>query len=164
MRPLLDKMEAKYGDKLFRPEETMWNVGQGAAMLAMNPGEYYSNQFINIVLSDNSRYEILKPNTPIRNWQHTCHFGIVDSSKEARFVFGGSPDIETSSEKYKTLSVPAYRFLQEKIILRSTVDENMVFTAVAGSDMRQNIFCRLWEYPQLKFYYKLPKGDLPDVE
>ena len=102
LRPLLEKMNDKYGDKLFFPEETMWNVGQGAAMLAMTPGGYYANQSIGIVLSDNAYYEILKPDTPIRGWEHTCHFGIVDSSKEARFVFGGSPDIEAAPERYKT--------------------------------------------------------------
>lgn len=160
LRPLLDKMEAKYGDKLFRPEETMWNVGQGAAKLATTPGEYYSNQSIGIVLSDNAYYEILKRDTPIRNWEHTCHFGIVDSTKEARFVFGGSSDIEVSEERFKTLPVPAYRFLQEKIKLTTTIDQNMIFTAVAGSDMRPSEFRRLWEYPQLKCYYKLPEGKI----
>lgn len=160
LRPLLDKMEAKYNDKLFRPEETMWNVGQGAAKLATTPGEYYSNQSIGIVLSDNAYYEILKPDTPIRNWTHTCHFGIVDSTKEARFVFGGSPDIEVSKERFKTLPVPAYRFLQEKIKLTTTIDQNMIFKAVAGSDMRPAEFRRLWEYSHLKCYYKLPEGKI----
>ena len=125
LRPLLEKMNDKYGDKLFFPEETMWNVGQGAAMLAMTPGGYYANQSIGIVLSDNAYYEILKPDTPIRGWEHTCHFGIVDSSKEARFIFGGSPDIEAAPERYKTLTIPAYRFLQEQIILNASVDQNM---------------------------------------
>lgn len=156
LRPLLEKMNDKYGDKLFFPEETMWNVGQGAAMLAMTPGGYYANQSIGIVLSDNAYYEILKPDTPIRGWEHTCHFGIVDSSKEARFVFGGSPDIEAAPERYKTLTIPAYRFLQEQIILNASVDQNMVFIAIAGSNMRPAEFRRLWEYTQLKCYYKLP--------
>lgn len=156
LRPLLEKMNDKYGDKLFSPEETMWNVGQGAAMLAMTPGGYYANQSIGIVLSDNAYYEILKPDTPIRGWEHTCHFGIVDSSKEARFVFGGSPDIEAAPERYKTLTIPAYRFLQEQIILNASVDQNMVFIAIAGSNMRPAEFRRLWEYTQLKCYYKLP--------
>lgn len=122
----------------------------------MTPGGYYANQSIGIVLSDNAYYEILKPDTPVRGWEHTCHFGIVDSSKEARFVFGGSPDIEASPEKYKTLPVPAYRFLQEQIILNASVDQNMVFTVVAGSNMQPAEFRRLWEYTQLKCYYKLP--------
>ena len=156
LRPLLEKMEAKYGDKLFFPEETMWNVGQGAAMLSMNPGGYYANQSIGIVLSNNAYFELLKPDTPIQGWERTCHFGIVDSSTEARFVFGGSPDIEASPERFKTLSVPAYRFLQEQIVLRATIDQDMVFIAIAGSNMRTSEFRRLWEYTHLKCYYKLP--------
>ena len=156
LRPLLEKMDEKYGDKLFFPEETMWNVAQGAAMPAMTPGDFYSSQSIGIVLSDDAYYEILKPDTPVQGWEHTCHFGIVDSSKEARFVFGGSPDIEASPERFKTLSVPAYRFLQEQIVLKATIDPNMVFTVIAGSNMQPSEFRRLWEYTQLKCYYKLP--------
>ena len=156
LRPLLEKMDEKYGDKLFFPEETMGNVPQGAAMLSMTPGDFYSSQSIGIVLSDDAYYEILKPDTPVQGWEHTCHFGIVDSSKEARFVFGGSPDIEASPERFKTLSVPAYRFLQEQIVLKATIDPNMVFTVIAGSNMQPSEFRRLWEYTQLKCYYKLP--------
>ena len=40
LRSLIEKLEEKYGDKLFFPEETMWNVGEGAALLAMSPGVY----------------------------------------------------------------------------------------------------------------------------
>ncbi len=156
LRPLVESMEAEYGDKLFFPEKTMWNVGQGAAMLSMTPGTYYANQSIGIVLSDNAYYELLSPDTPVRGWEHVCHFGIVDSGEEARFIFGGSPDIEASHERYKTLSIPAYRFLQEQIVLKTTIDCNLVFTAVAGSNMRPSEFRRLWEYTSLKFYYKLP--------
>lgn len=156
LRPLLEKMDKKYGDKLFFPEETMWNVGQGAAMLSMTPGDYYSNQSIGIILSDNTYYEILKPDTSVRGWQYTCNFGIVDSSKEAHFVFGGSPDIEASSEKYKTFPVPAYRFLEEQIKLDASIDQNMVFRVVAKSNMQNEGFHRLWEYTRLKCYYKLP--------
>lgn len=162
LRPLLDKMEVKYGNKLYFPEETMWNVGQGAAMLAMTPGKYYSSQSIGIVLSNQAYYELLSPDTPVQGWHKSCNFGIVDSSREARFVFGGSPDIESLSARYKTLAVPAYRFLQEQIMLEASIDSNMVFTAVAGSNMRPKEFRRLWEYTQLKCYYELPGKQVPD--
>lgn len=155
LRPLLDRMVDKYGDKLYFPAETMWNVGQGAAMLAMTPGEYYSSQSIGIILSNNAYFELLSPDTPIQGWHKSCNFGIVDSSKEARFIFGGSPDIDGSLDRYKTLTVPAYRFLQEQITLEAAIDSNMVFTAMAGSKMRPDEFRRLWEYTQLKCYYKL---------
>ena len=157
LRPLLEKMDAKYGEKLFFPEETMWNVGQGAANLAMTPGSYYSNQSVGIRLSDNSYFELLPANTKLNNWTSTCRFGIVDTSKEARFVFGGSADIETSSEKFKTLEIPAYRFLQEQIEVKAIVDQDMIFKVIAGSTMRESSYRRVWEYLQLKCYYKLPE-------
>lgn len=157
LRPLLDKLDQKYGDKLYFPEETMWNVGQGAARLSMTPGAYYSNQSIGILLSDHSYFELLAKNTDLRQWTISCHFGIVDSSKEARFVFSGSADIDESSEKYRTLEVPSYNFLQEQILLTATVDEDMIFRVMAGSTMRPSNFRRVWEYPKLKCYYMLPE-------
>ena len=86
-----------------------------------------------------------------------CHFGIVDTNKEARFIFGGSPDIDESKERFRALAVPTYRFLQEQIVLRAMVDEDLVFKVIAGSTMRSSEFRRVWEYPQLKCYYKLPE-------
>lgn len=157
LRPLIEKMDKKYGDKLFFPEETMWNVGQGAARLSMTPGTYFSNQSVGIMLSDNSYFELLPPDTELNNWSKTCHFGIVDTNKEARFIFGGSPDIDASSERYKVLEIPAYRFLQEQIVLQAIVDQDMVFKILAGSTMRTKEYRRVWEYTQLKCYYKLPE-------
>lgn len=70
-------------------EEPEWNVGQGAALLALNPGMYCSNQSVGIVLSDGSKFELLKPDTPVKGWKRKCRLGIVDTSSEARFVFVG---------------------------------------------------------------------------
>jgi molecular chaperone DnaK len=72
-------------------------------------------------------------------------------------VFGGSPDIEESPTRFKSLTVPAYKFLQEQIILRALVDKNMVFRVIAGSTMRPGEYRRVWDYSQLKCYYKLPE-------
>ena len=156
LRPLLERMDSVYSDKLFFPDETMWNVGQGAARLSMTPGSYYSNQSVGIILSDNSYFELLPKDTSIYGWRKECHFGIVDTNKEARFVFGGSPDIEESSERFRSLEVPSYRFLQEQLIVQALVDSDLVFRVIAGSTMRPKEFRRVWEYPQLKCYYKLP--------
>lgn len=157
LRPLLDHMEKVYGDKLFFPEETMWNVGQGAAQLDMTPGEYYSSQSVGIILSDNRYYELLSPDMALDGWKRECHFGIVDTSKEARFVFAGSPDIEGASERFRVLPVPLYKFLQEEIILIAIVDSDKVFKVMAGSSMRPKEFNRVWEYSRLKCYYRLPE-------
>ena len=157
LSPLLEKMDVKFGDKLFFPEETMWNVGYGAAQLSMNPGGYYANQSIGIVLSDGGDFELLKPHTLLSNWHDDFNFGLVDTSKEARFVFCGSPDINKSTEKYKSISVPAYRFLQEKILLHVEVDHDLIFKAMAKSNMHAKEYSRFWDYAKLKCYYKLPE-------
>lgn len=157
LRPLLEKMDRKYGDKLFFPEETMWNVGQGAAKLSLSPGSYYSNQSVGLTLDDGSFFELLAPDAPLKGWSKQCRFGLTDTSKEARFVFAGSPDINASSEKYRTLEVPSYRFIEERIDVKASVDDDMVFRVMAGSSMRSSEYRRVWEYPQLKCYYKLPE-------
>lgn len=156
LRPLLEKMDKRYGDLLYFPEQTMWNVGQGAARLAMTPGEYYSNQSVGIILSDGSYFELLPENCSLKEWSREINFALTDTNEEARFVFAGSPDINDSPLKYRSLVVPAYRFLQEQINLKVRVDKDLVFSALAKSNMRPDEFSRFWNYEQLKCYYKLP--------
>ncbi len=158
LRPLLEKMDRKYGDKMFFPDETMWNVGQGAAKLAMTPGSYYANQSVGILMSDGSTFELLSPDIVLNNWSKNCRFGIVDTSKQARFVFCGSPDIDEASDKYKVLEIPSYSFLQEQIEVTAFVDSDMVLRVIARSNMRSREYQRIWEYPRLKCYYRLPEG------
>lgn len=157
LRPLIEKLYARYGEKLYFPEETMWNVGLGAAMLATTPGAYYSNQKIGVRLSDNTLFPLLRENEKITKWSVKHHFGIVDTSKEARFIFGGSADLDDDDSKYVTLQVPAYVFLQEQIILEANVDEDLVFNVITSSSMRTREYNRIWKYEKLKCYYQLPK-------
>lgn len=171
LRPLLEIMDEKYGEKLYCPEKTEWSIGEGAAKLMATPGEYYSAQKIGIILADKvvcddvtkeyklqeGLFEMLGKGEKLKDWEKTFHFGIVDTSKEAQFVFYGSDDIDKMSEKYKTLSVPAYSFLQEHIVTEASVDENRIFTVMAYSSMRPKEKFAIWEYDQLKCEYVLPK-------
>lgn len=156
LKPLTDKMTEIYGDKLYFPEETMWNVGQGAAMISRSPGNYYSNQEIGVITSDGKLFSLLKPHESINGWKASARFGIVDSSKEARFIFGGCLDLDNSDEKYCILEVPAYRFLEEQINLTATIDDDLIFAVTAASNMQPKNYSRFWHYDKLKFYYRLP--------
>jgi molecular chaperone DnaK len=155
LRPLLEKMEMKFGDKIYFPEETMWNVAQGAALLSWKPGGFYTNQKIGILLSDGSFFELLGTDVKMENSKKVCHFGIVDTNEAVRIIFSGCPDIDNSSDKYRILPVPAYRFLQEQIIIETEVDQDLIFIANARSNMRPDDFSRFWIYNKLKFYYQL---------
>ena len=156
LRPLIDRMVEKYGEEmLYFPEETMWNVSVGAAMLALHPGAYHSNRSIGLVMSDGSYFELLPAGADLTQWHRKFSFGLTDMSDEARFVFSGSVDINESPLKYRSLNIPAYKFLQEKIKLEATVDEDLIFRVTACSNMRPESFGRIWEYPNLKCYYEL---------
>lgn len=159
LRPLIEKMQEKYGDKLFFPKETMWNVGEGAAMLAMSPGEYRSNQSIGIILSNNEYYELLANGDSIKDWKRQCNFGVVDTTEQARFVFAtkeGVGGTTISTEGFKTLELPNYKFLQEQINVNAMIDSNGIFRVEAKSNMQPKEYRRIWEYDKLKFYYQLP--------
>lgn len=156
LRPLIEKLDVRFGEKLYFPEETMWNVGIGAAMLSAIPGNYYSNQEIGVRLSDNSIFPLLKKDVKVQNWKTKHHFAIVDSNKEARFIFAGSVDLNDDT-RFATLQIPAYKFLQEQIVLEANIDEDLVFNVIASSTMRTSGYNRIWRYERLKCFYQLPK-------
>lgn len=157
LRPLIDVMEARYGDILYFPEESMWNVSHGAAMLAKMPGDYYSCQSVGLRLSDDSYFTLLPCNEKVTDWKKEFYFGLTDRTEEARFVFSGSKDIDESDLRYRSLTVPAYRFLQEKLLITASVDRDLVFSVNVGSTMRPDSFGRIWTYENLKCCYGLPE-------
>ncbi len=156
LRPLIERMEEIFGDKLFFPDETAWNVAKGAAKLNMLPGGYYSNQSVGIELSDGSFFPVLSKDKPVAGYKAEFNFSVVDDSRQARFLFGGSEDIVKSDERF--CSVPAHGFLQESMHMTVTIDKDMVFRAFIRSRMHPEEFQRMWEYPRLKCYYRLPES------
>ena len=152
-------MREEFGDKIIIPENPEWDIGEGASLLALQEGCNHANQSIGMVLSDGSYYEFLAKNTELRNWKHKFYFGITDTTGVAQFVFDGkegSSDIKNLQTRYRTLDVPAQGFLQEKIEVETSVDENLVFTVEAKSSAKSNEYKRIWQYENLKCYYKLP--------
>lgn len=155
MRPLLERMEEKYGDKLFFPDETMWSISDGAARLSINPGMYYAAQDLGLILSDGSYFPILRKGNEVKGWKSSTGFGLVDYGEDARLVFTGSCDLDRASDRYWVFTVPQYGFLQEKIVLESSFDANLVLKVTAKSSMKSNKFSATWEYDRLKCYYRL---------
>lgn len=155
--PLQEILDKEFGDKLYFPDDSMWNVARGTAALAYHPGDYYSSQSVGIKLSDGGYYELLAPNTKLRDWLVETDFGVVDDTRLAKFVFSGSKDIDESSDRYKT--VPTYGFLQERLHVRAFVDEDMMLNVILGSSMQEENNKRIWSYSRLKCYYRLPGLD-----
>ena len=153
--PLLDKLDEKFGDKLFFPEQTVWSISNGAAQLSQNPGGYHSSQKVGLILADDSYFALLNPGDSIKGWSKSVDFGLVDKSTEMRVVFSGSKDIDDSENKQQVVSVPSYRFLEEKLKVHAFVDRDSIFRVELKSSMRKQSDAVFWEYDKLKLYYSL---------
>ncbi len=133
----------------------MWSISTGAAQLSQNPGSYHAAQRVGLILSDGTYFPLLEPGDAIKGWSKAVDFGIVDASKEVRVVFSGSSDIDNMEDKRQVVSVPSYKFLEEKITIKAMVDENSVFRVELKSSMRGNEPAQVWEYDKLKLYFSL---------
>lgn len=155
LRPLLEKLETLFGDKIYRPEEPMWSIAHGAALLSKSPGNYESNQHLGIVLSDGYFFELLAPGDRLAGWSRSNNFGIVDSSKEARIIFSEGADSVSSTLGHLPLEIPTYNFLYEQITLDTKVDEDLLFVATAKSKNLPKDYQRTWFFEQLKCRYTI---------
>lgn len=156
LRPLLERLKPRFsGDKLHFPDETIWNVAEGAAMLAGSPGTYRSAQNVDLILADGERFRLLSEGESISGWSKKCTFGIVDASNEARLVIDTGDD-SPDTEKFFALNVPSYGFLHEKIILEASVSPDQVLEISARSTNRPASSGRVWQFPKLRVYYELP--------
>lgn len=155
LRSLKERMHLEFGDKVFAPNNPEWDIGKGASLLALQTTRNFSNQSVGIDMSDGSYFEFLHKNENLDGWSKSFKFAITDSSEYAQFVFDGSPEIRALQSRFRTLEVPSYGFLQEKIEVKTSVNEDLVFTVEAKSNRKGNGNKMTWEYENLKCYYKL---------
>lgn len=154
--PLLDRMVEKYGEELlYFPEETVWSISEGAAILSQHPGKYLAAQDVSIVLADGSKMQLLKTGDVVEGWSKSITLGIVDTSEEVHVVFSGSRDIDDSGDRYRSIEVPSYRFLQETVELKAEITEDLIFRVSLKSRMRSR--GNVWEYGKLKLSYSIPE-------
>lgn len=151
--PLYDRLERRFGDKLFFPEETVWNISEGASLLAHQPGNYAAAQDVGVILADGSYYPLLRTGELVEGWHKSVDFGITDTSDMLRVVFSGSRDIDSDEQRLRLVDVPGYRFLEERLRLDAAVDNDLVFRVRMKSSMRPNRDAKVWEYGKLKLSY-----------
>jgi molecular chaperone DnaK len=142
------------------PPDGDWNIAQGAAINALNPGSYVAGQDFGLVVSDGSYFPLIIDGQTIHlNEGAQQYFGLVEDSSEARLVFAqpqGSNGYANGAplETIGYLTIPAYGFSNEPIALKTWVDENLVVN-VRGHSPRQESQQRNWYFEKLKFRYKL---------
>ena len=137
-------------------------MADGAAILSSSFGEYISAQSINIRLSDNTVYPVIKKGQKASLHSDVTTFGLVEDADNARFVFveckDGTDGRLTSMDKILGyLSVPAYGFSNEPIRLNSQVDEDLLLHVTARSQCKAKMHERTWTYGDVRFSYQLPE-------
>lgn len=151
LRPLLDKIDSRWGDKVFYPEDSVWNVAEGAALLSKSPGSTKLNQDIGLLMSDDTFYPLFKKGDSIQSCRiGPLHFGVVDDARNAVFSF---------SDRTKVIdyvNVPVYGFYDELVEFKAQIDEYMVFASEMKSSHKPGDAPKYIEYPGLTFYYELP--------
>lgn len=155
LHSIITKMESWFVDKVYIPEDTSWNVGEGAAYLERSKGKFYSNQSVGIYLSNGEYLELLSKDTELENWKKRSAFYLVEDVPEAHLVFGGSKDILEDYTHNAMLKLDTFNFRYERIWLTATVDNNNIFKVVAGSQAMPAHRGKVWQYEKLKTYYKL---------
>jgi len=142
------------------PPDGDWNIAQGAAINALNPGSYVAGQNFGLVVSDGSYFPLIHDGQMIRiNDGAQQYFGLVEDSSEARLVFAQPKGMNghlkgAALETLGYLTVPAYGFSNEPIALKTWIDENLVVN-VRSHSTRHASQQRDWHFEKLRFRYKL---------
>lgn len=153
LRPFENIMLDLFGpDKIIRPDKMQWSVATGAAYMGIIGGEYYLNDDVGVMLSDDTVYPILeKERSKVGCKTTPITFLITEDTSNAHFIFtNGKKDIN-----YGIKHVATKGFLQEELELSSEIkmDQTAKITIrnkTMGSD--QNTY---HEINKLKFYYDL---------
>lgn len=146
-KDLVNYLEKNISQNLiYRLDETKWLATLGCLDLDMDRGVYVIRENYNLLLSDQSHFEIIKKHTPIEKIDELIYLSLVEDAAYAQVV------IESNGNK-EVIKVPSYGFLQETIILEFFIDQDYKLTIKAGSDklpMEKHVEKR---YENIKFSY-----------
>jgi len=162
LQGLLERMSKSFDCEIIEPDkDSDWHVAHGAALLNKTQGEYRISQNVDLLLSDDTYFPLIKKGEPVVHKEQTITFGLVEDNQNAHFIFMESDDnaptgLESDRRTIGYLTVPSYGFLFEPIELSFQIDKNLLFTVTAKSlNMAQNDI-KTWEYDKMRFSYNLP--------
>ncbi|MCQ2495990.1 MAG: Hsp70 family protein [Lachnospiraceae bacterium] len=155
LRPLQSKLLEYFDrEKLLFPRTAMWDIGSGAAEISYRPGCYTLNKPIGIIQSNNKFYPLLKVGQRVPTEEKCIKFGVVEATKEARFVFSdGEDDGDKSFVEY--FPVKLRGFSDEYLQISCYIDADMVFRIKIHSNRMPDDVFRVWTYSNLKVSYEL---------
>jgi molecular chaperone DnaK len=154
LRPLQEKLLKLFDrNKLIFPRKAMWDIATGVAQIAYKPGCYTLNRPMGLILSNNKFYPLLKAGQRVPTEEKVVTFGVIDGSKDARFVI--SDGEETNQTFSEIFPVKIRGFSDEVITVSCYVDADMVFRMKIKSNRMPDDFFRVWTYSNLKVSYEI---------
>lgn len=151
IEPFSEAADKRWSCAKYYPADSDWSVAKGAALLAMNSGQYRIASDIGVAMSDDTFFPIIKSGEKLDNRKKHFTFGLVEDSDTASFIFADS-----YGNMLGHLDVPAFGFFREKIVLEIFIDENLVFRADARSSNHGEEYANSWLYSGMAFDYELP--------
>lgn len=140
------------GDKIITPEKPQWSVALGAAYIDMIGSDYYLNEDVGVVLSDESVYPILiKGQSKVGSEIAPITFSLTEDAPNAQFIFSNSD----KSINYGSTCIKTKGFLQEKLELSATIDQDQIAVLKIANPYMGNNYAEKLEINKLKFYYDL---------
>ena len=168
LQGLYERMKKAFDCKIIEPDkDSDWHVAHGAALLNKTQGAYRISQNVDLLLSDDTYFPLIKKGEPVVHKEQTVTFGLVEDNPNAHFIFMESDDntptgLESDRRTIGYLTVPSYGFLFEPIELSFQIDRDLLFTVTAkSSNMAQNDY-KTWEYDKMRFSYNLPMPNKKD--
>lgn len=153
LRPFEKAMCNIFGeDKIIRSSKKDWTVAVGAAYIDIIGSEYYLNDTVGVLLSDDTVYPILRKNTDrIGKVIPPISFSLTEDAPCANFIFTN----EDKSVTYHKTHVMTKGFLKEKLELSASIgDDQIAELKITNQYMGEDYF-EIIEINQLKFYYDL---------
>ncbi|MFP4457105.1 MAG: hypothetical protein ACLFPS_05540 [Clostridia bacterium] len=112
---------------IYNIDKTKWLATLGCLDLGLDRGNYVISEKYNLILSDQSHFEVIKRYTPIDKIDELVYLSLVEDAAYAQIV------IESNGNR-EVIKVPSYGFLQETIVLELFIDQDYKLTIKAGSD------------------------------
>jgi molecular chaperone DnaK len=159
IRPFANAITNVFGcEKIIVPEKVQWSVAIGAAFIDIIGSEYYLNDDVGVLLSDNTVYPILKKGQDkIGSIITPVTFSLIEDASDAHFIFTN----EDNSINYATVSVHTKGFLKENLNLSASIDNDQIAKIkIANNNMGNNYEVSV-EINKLKFYYDL--SEIKDI-
>lgn len=153
LRPFANAITNIFGvEKIIVPEKVQWSVAIGAAFIDIIGSEYYLNDDVGLLLSDNSVFPVLRKDIDkIGSVIPQITFSLTEDTADAHFIFTNGDN----TINYCSVSVPAKGFLKENLQLTAAIDNDQIAKFKITNNYMGSDYYKTVEINKLKFYYDL---------